>query len=66
MNKLSMASNDLWTDINLRLEEIFMKIPEKAFAVLSVRTVADLLRLPPARGKLIFSNFLIRIVWKIY
>ena len=34
-----------------------MIIPEIAFAGLSVMTVADLLQLPPVRGKLIFSQF---------
>lgn len=32
-------------------------IPKKAFASLSVTTAADLLQLPSARGKLIFSHF---------
>ena len=32
-------------------------IPEKAFAGLLVMTVADLLQLPPVRGKRIFSQF---------
>ena len=32
-------------------------IPEKAFAGLSVMAVADLLQLPPVRGKPIFSQF---------
>ena len=57
MDELSMVSNGLWTDIDSRLGEIFMKIREKAFAGLSVMTVADLLQLPPARGKLTFSRF---------
>ena len=57
MGELSMVSNGLWTDIDSRLGEIFMKIREKAFAGLSVMTVADLLQLPPARGKLTFSRF---------
>ena len=43
IDKLSMLSSDLWTDIDSRLGEIFMMIPEKAFADLSVMTVADLL-----------------------
>ena len=34
-----------------------MKFLEKAFAGLSVLTVADLLQLTPARVKLIFSQF---------
>ena len=34
-----------------------MMIPEKAFAGLSVMAVADLLQLPPVRGKPIFSQF---------
>ena len=32
-------------------------IPEKAFADFSVMTVADLLQLPPVRGKPVFSQF---------
>ena len=55
IDKLSMASSDLWTDS--KLGEIFIMIPEKAFADLSVMTLADLLQLPPVRGKLIFSQF---------
>ena len=51
-----IVSSDLWTDIDSRLGEIFM-IPEKAFAGLSLMTVADLLQLPPVRGKPIFSQF---------
>ena len=34
-----------------------MMIPEKIFAGLSVMAVADLLQLPPVRGKLIFFQF---------
>ena len=52
-----MVSSDLWINIDSRLEEIFMMIPEKAFADLSVMSVANLLELPPVRGKLIFSRF---------
>ena len=51
----SMVSGDLSTDIDSRLAEISIMIPEKAFSGLSVMTVADLLQLPPIRGKLIFS-----------
>ena len=57
IDELSMVSNDLWTDIDSRLGEIFMIIPEKTFAGLSVMTLADLLQLPPVRGKLIFLIF---------
>ena len=42
--------------IDSRLGEIFTVIHEKAFTGLSVVTVADLLQLPPVRGKLIFSH----------
>ena len=52
-----MVSSDLWTDIDAKLGEILMMIPEKAFAGLSVMTVADLLELPPVRGKLISPQF---------
>ena len=63
IDELSMVSSDLWTDTDSRLGEIFMMFPEKAFAGLSLLTVADLLQLPPVRGKLIyFLNILIRIV----
>ena len=55
IGELSMVSDDLWTDIDSRLAEISIMIPEKAFSDLSVMTVADLLQLPPLRGKLIFS-----------
>ena len=34
-----------------------MMIPEKAFARLSVMAIADLLQLPPVRGKLTISQF---------
>ena len=34
-----------------------MMFPEKAFAVLSVMAVADLLQLPSVRGRPIFSHF---------
>ena len=43
IDELSMVSSDLWTDIDSRLGEIFMTIREKAFAALSVMTMADLL-----------------------
>ena len=56
-DELSMVSSDLWTDIDSRLGEIFMMIPQKAFAGLSVMAVADLHQLPPVRGKPIFSKF---------
>ena len=52
-----MVSTDLWTDIDSRLGEIFMTIPEKSFTGLSVMTVADLLQPAPVRRKLIFPHF---------
>ena len=36
INELPMVSNDLSRDTDSRLEEIFMMIPEKVFAGLSV------------------------------
>ena len=54
---LSIVSSDLWTDIDSKLKEMFMMIPEIAFAGLSAMSVADLLQLPAVRGKLIFSQF---------
>ena len=52
-----MVSSDLSTDIVSRLGEIFMMILDKAFVGLSVMAVAELLQLPPAREKFIFSQF---------
>ena len=45
-----------------KLEEIFTMFPKKSFAFLSVMTVDDFLQLPPVKGKLAFSRFLIKIV----
>ena len=47
IDELSMVSSDLWTDIDSRLGEISLMIPEKALAGLSVMAVTDLLQLPP-------------------
>ena len=52
-----MVSSNLWTNIDSRLGEIFMIIPEKAFAGLSVMMVTDLLQLPPAEENFILSIF---------
>ena len=49
IDELSMVSSDLWKDIDSRLGEIFMTIPEKELAGLSVMTVADFLQLHPVR-----------------
>ena len=56
-DELSIISSNLWTDIDSRLEEIFVMIPENEFAGLSVTTVANFLELPPVKWKLIFSGF---------
>ena len=50
-----MVSSDLWTYIDSWLGEIFMMIPQKGFAGLSVMTVADLLELLPVKEKLVIS-----------
>ena len=52
-----MLSRDLWTDINSRLGEIFLMIPEKSFAGPSVMTIVDLIQVRPVRGKLMFYQF---------
>ena len=62
IDKLFMVSSDLWNDINSRLEEIFMMVPEKAFTGLSVMTLGHFLQLPPVIVKFTFFQFLIRIV----
>lgn len=46
VDELSMLSSDLSTDIDFRLGEILMMIPEKLFTGLSVMAVADFLQLP--------------------
>lgn len=45
IDELSKLSSDLWTDIESRLVKIFMIFSEKAFAGLSVMTVADYCRI---------------------
>ena len=52
-----MVLSDLWTDIDSYLGEMFMMIPEKTFAGLSVMTVTGLLQLSFVREKLLFSEF---------
>ena len=54
IGELSTVSNDLWTDIDSRLGEIFMIIPEKVFAGISVMTVSFLLELSRLKGFSIF------------
>ena len=54
-DELSMVSSNLGTDIDSRLGEIFMMIPEKLSSSLTVMTVADSLQILPVRGKHIFS-----------
>ena len=39
IDELSMVSSELWTDVDPSMEEIFMMIPEKAFAGLSVHGI---------------------------
>ena len=46
VDELSMLSGDLSTDIDSRLGEILMMIPEKLFTGLSVMAAADFLQLP--------------------
>ena len=62
IDELSMVSSDLWKGIGSRLHEIFMMIPEKAHAGLSVMTVADLLQYLQSEENLYFLNFPIKIV----
>ena len=64
MSELSIVWSDLWTVVVSILGEIFIMIPEKAFFYLSIMTIADLLQLPPIRGKLIFSQFSVKTSMK--
>ena len=57
IDEFSMVWSDLWADIDSRMEETFMMIPEIAFVGIPVMTVADFLEVPPVRGKLIFFKF---------
>ena len=57
IDQFSMVSSNLWTDIDSSLGEVRLIIPKKAFAGLSVTTVADFLQVPQVRGKLKFSQF---------
>ena len=58
-------SHVIYGQILIQGWEKHVMIPEKTFSGLSVMTVADLLQQPLVRGKLIFYNFLIRILWNI-
>ena len=49
LDELSMVSSNLWTDVDSMLGEVFMMIPEKAFAGLPVITIVDFLQLTPVR-----------------
>ena len=57
IDKLSIVSSDLWIDIDSMLREIFMVVPEKAWAGLSVMAIADFLELPLVLEKIKFSQF---------
>ena len=46
----------IYGHILIRGWEKYLMIYEKVFAGLSVLTVADLLQLPPVRGKIMFSR----------
>ena len=52
-----MVSSDLWTDIDSKLGEMFMMIPENVFTDFSVMAVADLLQVPSVGVKFIFLQF---------
>ena len=60
IDELSTVSSNLWTNTDWRLGEIFRMIPEKAFAGLSIMTVADL------EENFYFHEFLIRLIRNIY
>ena len=60
VDEISMASSNLWADIDSRWGKITIMTLEKAFIGLPIKTVADLLELSPIRGKLL--NFLRRIL----
>ena len=57
IDEFYVVPSDLWTDIDSKLEEIFMMILKKVFACLSGMTLTDLFQLPPVRGNHIFSQF---------
>ena len=55
--KISMVSSDLWTEIDVRLSEIFSLSNALLFAGFSVVTIRNYLQLTPVRGRSIFSWF---------
>lgn len=58
INEFSMVSIDLWRHVASKLGEIFIMIPGKAFAVLSVATEEDLAQLTSSQRKTyIFTIF---------
>ena len=53
INEFFIVSSNFWTYIDSRFRELFTMISKKVFADL---TVVDVLQLPPAKGKVIFSQ----------
>ena len=53
INEFFIVSSNFWTYIDSRLRELFTMISKKVFAGL---TVVDVLQLPPAKGKVTFSQ----------
>ena len=52
-----MISSDRWTEIDVRMFEIFSASIKLSLAVLSLVVIGDYLQLPPVRGGFLFSKF---------
>ena len=46
-----MVSSHLWVYLDSRSDELFIMIPERAFAGFSIMTVCGFLQLPPVKQK---------------
>ena len=57
IDEVSMVSNDLFRNINRRLQEIFMCSTEVLFGGISIILIGDFLQLPPVKGKPIYAPF---------
>ena len=51
IDKFSMVSSHLWVYLDSRSDELFIMIPERAFAGFSIMTVCGFLQLPPVKQK---------------
>ena len=57
IDKISMVSSNLWTNIDAMLSDIISPSTDLSFTGLSVMVVGDYLQLSPVKMRFIFSRF---------